>query len=59
MRTISMGLLLAFAVAMPAAAQSYPSRPLRLIVADGPGSVSDLRARQIGAKLGEALGSRS
>jgi tripartite-type tricarboxylate transporter receptor subunit TctC len=51
-----MGLLLAFAVAMPAAAQSYPSRPLRLIVADGPGSVSDLRARQIGAKLGEALG---
>ncbi|HUP30655.1 MAG TPA: tripartite tricarboxylate transporter substrate binding protein [Usitatibacter sp.] len=36
--------------------QSYPSRPLKLIVADAPGSASDTRARQIGAKLGDALG---
>ena len=48
--------LLALGVVCSAAAQPYPSRPLKLIVADGPGSISDLRARQIGAKLGEALG---
>ena len=36
--------------------QPYPTKPLRLIVPDGPGSVSDLRARQVSAKLGELLG---
>jgi tripartite-type tricarboxylate transporter receptor subunit TctC len=42
--------------AFPAVAQPYPHKPIRLIVADGPGSVSDLRARQLGARLGDALG---
>ena len=54
-------LLFAFllAVAAPLGAQSgssYPNRPLKLIVPDGAGSVSDLRARQVAARLGELLG---
>ena len=48
--------LFAVALSLGAAAQPYPNKPLRFIVADGPGSVSDLRARQIAAKLGELLG---
>jgi tripartite-type tricarboxylate transporter receptor subunit TctC len=44
------------AMGLAAHAQPYPAKPIRLIVADGPGSISDLRARQIGAKLGDALG---
>ena len=39
-----------------ALAQAFPTKPLRLIVADGPGSVSDIRARQVAVKLGEFLG---
>lgn len=52
----------AFAVALSlligssAFAQVYPSKPVRLIVADGPGGPSDLRARQLGVKLSEGLG---
>jgi tripartite-type tricarboxylate transporter receptor subunit TctC len=56
MRLLSIGLIVALAAALPSAAESFPGKPLRLIVADGPGSVSDLRARQLGAKLGEFLG---
>ena len=37
-------------------AQIFPSRPLHIIVPSVPGSSPDVRARQIGAKLGEALG---
>ena len=39
-----------------AAAQPYPNKPLKLVVPDGPGSVSDLRARQVAARLGDQLG---
>jgi tripartite-type tricarboxylate transporter receptor subunit TctC len=42
--------------ALAAHAQDYPNRPIRLIVADGPGSVSDVRARAIGARMQEGLG---
>ena len=45
----------AVAAAQPAS-QTYPSRPIRFIVPDGPGSVGDLRARQLGSKLSEQLG---
>ena len=41
---------------LAALAQEYPGRPLRLIVADGPGSVGDARARTIAAKMAEGLG---
>lgn len=47
---------LALSAAMAAAAQQYPTRPIKLIVPDGPGSAPDTRARQIGGKLAEALG---
>src|SRR3954469_25370696 len=43
-------------VASHACPQSYPAKPLRLIVADAPGGSSDLRARQVAPKLAEALG---
>jgi tripartite-type tricarboxylate transporter receptor subunit TctC len=43
-------------LALAAHGQPFPHKPLKLIVADGPGSISDLRARQVGARLGERLG---
>jgi tripartite-type tricarboxylate transporter receptor subunit TctC len=36
--------------------QSYPSRPVRMIVANGPGSAPDVIARMLGAKLAESWG---
>ena len=50
------GLALALVSALPAAAQTYPSRPLRLIVPLGAGGASDLNARVLAEKLGERLG---
>ena len=37
-------------------AQSYPNRPVRLIVATSPGGGTDTLARILGARLGERLG---
>jgi tripartite-type tricarboxylate transporter receptor subunit TctC len=39
-----------------AAAQTYPNRPIRVIVAFPPGGATDIVARAIGAPLGERLG---
>jgi tripartite-type tricarboxylate transporter receptor subunit TctC len=39
-----------------ALAQSYPVRPIRLVVASSPGGSSDVLARLVAPKLGEALG---
>ncbi|HZN27433.1 MAG TPA: tripartite tricarboxylate transporter substrate binding protein, partial [Burkholderiales bacterium] len=39
-----------------ASAQTYPTRPLRLIVAFAPGGSVDVVARLVGQKLGESLG---
>ena len=44
--------LAATVASVPAAAQEFPNRPIRLIVGPGP----DTTARAIGAKLGAALG---
>jgi len=51
MRTI---LLLTALIASAASAQTYPSKPIRLIVPYAAGGTSDILARQIGPKLTEA-----
>jgi tripartite-type tricarboxylate transporter receptor subunit TctC len=38
-----------------AAAQAYPSRPVRFVVTYGPGTSTNLTARQIAPKLSEVL----
>ncbi|HUL92609.1 MAG TPA: tripartite tricarboxylate transporter substrate binding protein [Burkholderiales bacterium] len=51
--------LLAFALAALsglAAAQSFPSKPIRILVPSPPGSSPDIRARQIGAHITQSLG---
>ncbi len=47
------------ALAVPAcvsAADNYPARPIRMIVPTGAGGVTDILARSLALKLGEALG---
>jgi len=48
--------LVALALASPAGAQSFPSKPVTLVVPFPPGPALDLVARLVGAKLADALG---
>src|SRR5687768_13361854 len=52
--------LAAFAVlgasALPAAAQNYPARPVRIVIAFGPGGIADTIGRLVGQKLGDRFG---
>ena len=46
----------ALGLACSAAAQSYPSRPIRVIVPYPPGDAADILARLIGPRLTERMG---
>lgn len=54
--TLLGGLLLAVTAAAPAGAQSWPARPIQLVVPQSPGGGADILARDIAAKLQPRLG---
>jgi tripartite-type tricarboxylate transporter receptor subunit TctC len=55
-RIVSFVVALIALAMLPARAQDYPTRPIRILVPYAPGGISDIAARIIGGKLGEVLG---
>lgn len=56
MKTIALALPLALAAALPAQAQTYPTKPVRIVVTIGPGSAGDLLSRLLAEPLAKGLG---
>jgi tripartite-type tricarboxylate transporter receptor subunit TctC len=56
MRRLLLGLFAALLVAAPAGAQTYPNKPIRLVVGYSAGGGNDLIARIVAARLQEKLG---
>jgi tripartite-type tricarboxylate transporter receptor subunit TctC len=56
LRTLALALALLAGLQTPVVAQSWPSRPIRLVVPLSPGGASDLTARVIAAGLAQRLG---
>jgi tripartite-type tricarboxylate transporter receptor subunit TctC len=50
-----LALLVLAAPALPAAAQDYPTRPIRAIASQGPGGLSDTFMRALGEEMGPVL----
>ena len=47
--------LLLCVLALPASAQTYPNKPIRLVVPYPPGALTDLLGRAVGERLAAAL----
>ena len=56
MKHLAFALGLAALVAVPASAQDYPSRPIRVIVTTSPGGISDVFVRALSEPLHKRLG---
>jgi tripartite-type tricarboxylate transporter receptor subunit TctC len=48
--------MLATLAAAPAVAQNYPTKPIRILIAQAPGSATDVVSRVVGNRLSEGLG---
>ena len=54
-RTAALAAILACGAAAAQTADTYPSRPIRYVVASAPGGIADITARVLGPRLAEAL----